>query len=120
MADEPSAREQYQQLLTQQVAMNKQIYAQLVRAGLQSHDHVRLDFLYYGPNQQAVEALSELLRKETDYELNVTTDADGWMLSGKTQETPITQAMLDQWVDWMITAGLQHECAFDGWGTGVP
>ena len=33
--------------------------------------------------------------------------------------TSISSAILDPWVDWIITAGLHQDCEFDGWGTEV-
>ena len=31
----------------------------------------------------------------------------------------ISPEILDQWVDWMVAAGLERDCEFDGWGTQV-
>ncbi|HEV7992975.1 MAG TPA: hypothetical protein VGP25_14185 [Gemmatimonadaceae bacterium] len=31
----------------------------------------------------------------------------------------ISSAILDQWVDCMIAAGVHQDCEFDGWGTEV-
>ena len=38
---------------------------------------------------------------------------------GTTQKTKITLEILNQWVTWMVAAGVDHGCLFDGWGTSV-
>ena len=49
---------------------------------------------------------SGLLRKE-------------WTVQGSTQPTTISPEILDQWVDWMVSAGFERGCEFDGWGAQV-
>jgi len=44
----------------------------------------------------------------------------GWTLAGATRGTKISQEVLDQWVTWMLTAGSESGCEFDGWGAQVP
>jgi hypothetical protein len=31
----------------------------------------------------------------------------------------VSLEILDQWVTWMVTAGKEHDCDFDGWGALV-
>ena len=42
-----------------------------------------------------------------------------WVVSGRTQKTAVSKEILDQWVEWMVAAGFDHQCEFDGWGTSV-
>jgi hypothetical protein len=42
-----------------------------------------------------------------------------WTVAGSTQLTRISPEILDQWVDWMVAAGLERNCEFDGWGTEI-
>ena len=39
--------------------------------------------------------------------------------AGNTQLTKISPDILGEWIDWMVTAGLERDCEFDGWGTEV-
>jgi hypothetical protein len=75
------------------------------------------------PRWRASLGLKGLLMKETDYEAEVHADIatfrKRWSIVGRTQPTTISAAILDHWVDWMVRAGLQHDCEFDGWGTEV-
>ena len=109
----------YQAILEHQCAMNKVTWEKLLAAGLTSDTEVRLDFFYVAPNDTAATALKALLEDQTDYDVVTKSANDTWLVTGTTQPTSISPQILDQWVDWMITAGLEHECEFDGWGTEV-
>jgi hypothetical protein len=113
----------YREILARQLAMNQESWVALQRHGLMSETEVRLDFAYRAPNEQAAEGLRKLLADQTDYQIAVRSEGGvfgkRWNLLGTTQPTTISPAILDQWVDWMVTAGLEHECEFDGWGTEV-
>ena len=113
----------YQASLAKQLAMNKQTWQRLLAHGLQTDSEVRLDFAYHAPNQEKALALKRLLNQETDYEVGVTCTG-GWLrkqwgVTGSTQKTKISLAILDQWVEWMATAGQEYGCLFDGWGTSL-
>ena len=42
-------------------------------------------------------------------------------VTGWTQPTAVGPQMLDEWVEWMVSAGYEHgRCRFDGWGTPLP
>jgi hypothetical protein len=85
---------------------------------------VRLDFAYDAPDKNSAEALKALLQDKTDYEV-ATQGAESllrksWTVVGTTKETIISPEVLDQWVTWMVIAGKEKGCDFDGWGTEVP
>jgi hypothetical protein len=42
-----------------------------------------------------------------------------WRVEGNTQTTAVSLEILDQWVTWMVTAGKERGCDFDGWGTQI-
>ena len=113
----------YEELLAAQQAMNKQTLSALRSHGLTPESEVRLDFTYLAPSAAAAEALAAFLTQETDYEAAARRSggllARSWGVTGKTQPTAISESILDEWVDWMITAGLERGCTFDGWGTSV-
>ncbi len=121
MAD--SRDERYRELLSKQLAMNEQTWRTLQGHGVTPASEVRLDFAYRAPNRAAAEGLKSLLEDQTDY--SVTVQSSGallrrvWTVSGSTQPTTISPDILNQWVDWMVTAGLERDCEFDGWGTEV-
>jgi Regulator of ribonuclease activity B len=103
--------------------MNQQTWLRLRELGVTPSTSLRLDFSYRAPDQKSAEALKELLADQTDYDVRV--DSSGgllskkWTVQGTTQRTTVSPDVLDQWVDWMVTAGLERGCEFDGWGTEV-
>ena len=113
----------YRDLLARQLAMNEQTLATLRRHGLGPDTEVRLDFAYRAPNRRAAEGLKQLLAEQTDYEAAVKSDGGilrkRWSVVGRTQQTVVSSSILDQWVTWMVTAGLERECEFDGWGADI-
>jgi regulator of RNase E activity RraB len=113
--------ESYRLNLARQLAMNEKTWARLLELGITGETEVQLDFLYYASNEAAA-ALQAFLKDETDYEVDVhpeTGSSGQWIISGRTQKTTISKEILDQWVEWMVAAGFEHQCEFDGWGTSV-
>ena len=114
-------REQYQHLLAQHLAMNQQTWRRLQELGVTTSTSLRLDFSYRAPDRKAAEALKDLLAEQTDYDVQVARSgsllSEKWSVQGTTQSTTISPEVLDQWVDWMVAAGLERGCEFDGWGT---
>lgn len=114
---------EYENIVEKQLAMNRQTWAALQRHGVTEGRQLRLDFSYNAPNRGAADELCALLRAQTDYE--VTVESAGsflrrkWRVEGRTQETAVSPAILDQWVTWMDAAGKERSCDFDGWGTSV-
>lgn len=113
----------YRGLLAKQLEMNAETWRVLQSHGVTEASELRLDFTYRAPTRANAEALQGVLSDETDYDVSV--QADGgmftkrWSVVGSTQPTSISNAILDQWVDWMVTAGLHQDCEFDGWGAEV-
>jgi len=114
----------YREILSKQLAMNPQTWAALQQRGVTEASQVRLDFAYACPNEARAQALRGLLAEQTDYETSMRAERGvlqrRWSVTGRTQATNISAAILDQWVDWMVSAGLEHDCEFDGWGAAVP
>jgi hypothetical protein len=113
----------YEQILATQLAMNRQTWAVLQQHGVTEQSQLRLDFSYNAPSKDAAEALVALLKDQTDYEVRVESSGSflrrKWRVEGTTQKTAVSPQILDQWVDWMVTAGKERVCDFDGWGTPV-
>ena len=115
-----------QAVLAAQLAMNRQSWAALLDRGVTEDIELRLDFFFDAPDQASARALAALLGAETDYDVGV--GAGGrklrgrkvWAVIGTTQETKLSPDVLDQWVEWMVAAGFEHGCAFDGWGAQAP
>jgi hypothetical protein len=113
----------YEDILGKQLTMNRQTWTALQKHGVTQDSQLRLDFSYNAPSHEAADKLCALLRAQTDYE--VTVESAGsflrrkWRIEGKTQNTAVSPEVLDQWVTWMVSAGKEHSCDFDGWGTSV-
>jgi hypothetical protein len=115
--------ERYEEILAKQLAMNRQTWAALQKHGVTEQSELRLDFSYDAPNRNAAESLRALLQEQTDYDVRVKSGGSflrrEWRLEGTTQTTAISPEILDQWVTWMVTAGKERQCDFDGWGASV-
>jgi hypothetical protein len=113
----------YEDILAKQLAMNRPTWAALLKHGVTENRQLRLDFSYNARSHEAADKLCALLRAQTDYEVKVESDSSflrrKWRVEGKTQNTAVSSAILEQWVTWMVSAGKEHSCEFDGWGTSV-
>jgi hypothetical protein len=113
----------YRRLLAKQLTMNQDTWRALQAHGVTEASELRLDFAYVAPDGSAAESLKEVLEEQTDY--NVSVHSSGslqrkqWAVTGSTQPTSLSADILDQWVDWMVTAGLHQNCEFDGWGAQI-
>jgi len=109
--------------LEKQLAMNQKTWRALQEHGVTLTSELRLDFTYLASDQAAAKKLKALLEDQTDYDVHLKS-AGGlfdkhWTVVGTTQPTTISPEILDQWVTWMVTAGFESDCQFDGWGTEV-
>jgi hypothetical protein len=113
----------YDELLARQLMMNRQTWTALQGHGATEQTDLRLDFSYNAANRESAEALAAFLRDETDYEIRLESGESllrrKWRVEGTTQATKVSQAILDEWVTWMVIAGKEKACEFDGWGTSV-
>jgi hypothetical protein len=109
--------------LAKQLVMNRQTWEALKRHGVTEQSQLQLDFSYNAPSREAADAMAALIREQTDYAVRV--ESSGSFLQrksrveGTTQQTAVSLEILDQWVKWMVVAGKERACAFDGWGTSV-
>ena len=114
---------QYEKLLENQLLMNRQTWAALKQHGVTVESQLRLDFMYNAPSRQAADTLVALIREQTDYDLRALSSGAflrrKWRVEGTTQKTAVSPEILDQWVTWMVTAGKERDCDFDGWGTAL-
>src|SRR5690242_5034754 len=99
------AGKHYDAILEEQLAMNRQTWAALQRHGLTEDRQIRLDFFYNAPNREAADRLCAVLQEQTDYDVKVETAGSFfrryWRVEGRTQDTAVSPAILDQWVTWM-------------------
>ncbi len=118
MIDESDPR--YRALLQRHLALNRATWRTLEQHGVAPAGAVRLEFAYRAPELRAAERLVDLLLDRTDYDASIQRTGEGpsrYSVIGTTQPAPLTPERLDRWVEWMVSAGLEHGCEFDGWGT---
>jgi hypothetical protein len=106
--------------LTEQLALTRMTWARLQEHGVADGSDLQLDFFYAAATNGQARALKRFLEEETDYEVRVVADRDHWILRGQTQRVALSLTMVEQWVEWMVIAGLRFECVFDGWGAQAP
>ena len=115
--------DRYRRILAKQLVMNKDTWAALRSHGLTETTELTLDFAFVAPSRANAEALRAVLVDQTDYDVEVKSDgglfSKRWSVTGSTKPTAISAEILDQWVTWMVTAGVHENCEFDGWGAGV-
>jgi hypothetical protein len=118
-----SQDDRYRTLLGRHLAMNQPTWQRLQELGVTPSTSLRLDFSYRAPDRKSAEALRDLLTDQTDYDVDLSSSgpllSTNWTVQGTTQSTTISPEILDQWVDWMVSAGLERGCEFDGWGTQI-
>ncbi len=111
-------------LLAKQLVMNRYTWAELQKHGVTERTELRLDFTYCAPSRDAAEALRAYLQEATDFDLAVESERSflrrRWRVEGRTQRMRISPKILEKWVTWMFTAGIEHSCEFNGWGTSGP
>lgn len=107
-------------LLQRQLELTRATWARLQEHGVSDGSELRLEFFYEAPTNARANELMRFLTQETDYEVRVTADEDQWMLRGRTRPAALSLIIVEQWVDWMLTAGLSFDCLFDGWGAEIP
>jgi hypothetical protein len=64
-------------VLAKQLVMTRQSWEALQEHGVTEDTDLRLDFLYYAPNEQAARALAAFLDGETDYDVMVESSGGG-------------------------------------------
>jgi hypothetical protein len=113
----------FKETLASQLAMNTETWKRLVAHGITPDTEIQLDFTYNSPTREQAEALQNFLNRETDYAVEVSSSGSlfrkKWWVHGTTQKTTVSLDILNQWVEWMVAAGQDHGCMFDGWGTSV-
>jgi hypothetical protein len=115
--------DRYRRLLAKQLVMNEGTWAALQAHGVTEVTLLCLDFAFVAPSRANAEALQRVLVDQTEYAVEVKS-AGGlwskrWSVTGSTKLTTISADILDQWVTWMVTAGIHENCDFDGWGAAV-
>jgi len=115
-----SGDEYEEDLLARQLTMTRAMWNSLVAHGVTESTQISLDFSYRASSYDRANDLQRFLVEEADYKVRVVAVQERWRVSGTTQPTSVTLPMLEQWVDWMVAAGRQFDCCFDGWGTEVP
>jgi hypothetical protein len=98
--------------LARQLAMTPQTWAALQENGVTEDTQLELDFFYLAESRDPGEELARFLRSETDYDVRVENDS----VTGTTQPTTVSAAVLGQWVEWMVYAGatITHPALPDG------
>jgi Regulator of ribonuclease activity B len=112
--------DEVQRLLERQLAMTRETWRTLREHGVNEDDELSLEFFFTAPSYSTAMKLKAFLEQETDYGVGVRADQDKWTVYGSTQNVPLSLAILEQWVDWMVSAGTAHETMFDGWGAEAP
>lgn len=112
----------YEQLLSHQLEMTPKTWKQLQSHGITDKTDIILDFLYYAPTQESAKACKAFF---DNYDIKIKPESvnnkDGlWLVNGTSSPTRVDEEILLQWVDYMVAAGWDNNCIFDGWGATVP
>ena len=112
----------YEKLLSHQLEMTPQTWKQLQSHGVTDKTEIVLEFLYYAPTQDSAKACQAFLE---NYDVVIKPESDDsedtlWLVTGKSGPTNVNEEILLQWVEYMVAAGWDNHCIFDGWGATVP
>lgn len=111
----------YEVALARQTVFNQVAWTRLQELEATGSTRLTLDFFDDAQSQADARALKATLFEETDDDLSVEpTEGSDWTLIGQTQPTAVSLESVNQWVDWMIIAGLNHQRTIDGWATETP
>jgi hypothetical protein len=109
-------------VLARQLAMNAPTWAALQEHGADAASVLTLEYFYRPSGQAEAEQLAAFLRTDTDYDVDVVSQnrglfGNGFSVLGKTQPAGVSLEILNDWVRWMVIAGVENgPCEFDGWG----
>ncbi|BHH82365.1 hypothetical protein LA52FAK_06540 [Desulforhopalus sp. 52FAK] len=115
---------EYEKLLKSQLSMTIKTWEQLQANGATEKSKLKLEFFFYCSSEtSAKDCMQHFLEYEYKVEIKPENDNEKtslWLLSGNTQPTEVNEKILLQWVDYMVTAGWNYGCYFDGWGAEIP
>jgi hypothetical protein len=101
------------------IVRSREVWKVLAERGVTTDTKLTLDFFYDSAGRDQDEQLAEFLRRETDYDVALTSEIYG--VTGSTRPTTVSPEILDEWVEWMVLAGYENGgCKFDGWGAEIP
>ncbi len=110
-------KDDFDQELIEQKAMNRQAWKRLVEKGYTSDQKVRVDFVFVAEKRADALKLKAFFETETDYTVKVLNNDDEFEIDGQTSEIQLSLEALNQWVAWMVDEGKRCGCVFDGWTT---
>jgi hypothetical protein len=107
------------EVIASNIVKSREVWKVLQEKGVTTETELKLDFFYDPAGREQDEELVQFLRRETDYEVDTTSDIYG--VTGSTLPTTVSPEILDQWIEWMVLAGYENGgCRFDGWGLKSP
>lgn len=100
--------------------MLPQTWAAFCKGGVTPTTSLILDFTYAAPSRSAAESLAASLPSANCRIRFEAASPKRWIVEGQT--TPMTTSLekLRSWLEFMIDAGWQQGCAFDGFGAQIP
>ena len=112
-----------QENLEDQLQMTPQTWRAMQRGGIKPGDKLELEFLYDAPGQKEAESLVNFISSNSN--ARVIAKSTGifrkkWTVEGSTPPEAVDEPFLLKWVRWMVLAGNQYDCEFDGWGAWAP
>lgn len=113
-------------VLEHQLRMNRETWSVLGQHGVRDGAELSLEFLFFAPGEREARALAAHIDARTDCEATASSSKAGlvsrrrWVVEGSTRPAPVTLAVIDEWVTWLVAAGAAHNCEFDGWGAFLP
>lgn len=102
---------------TNQVAMLPQTLANLRDCGVAETSALKLEFFFYTNAHSKAQGLRDALRARRYVVECEPTDDDLYVITGWSQPVAMSEPVTASWTKEMAGLGLEHDCAFDGWGT---
>ena len=114
-----NSEDTYDSRLTSHLKINAMTWQNLQESGIADAPELAVEFLYYSPTKDKADSLRDAL-DQNGYRVSVKPWGNflrrTWLTTGTTTASGPSLEKLNKWVEWMVTAGVEHDSLFDGWG----
>ncbi|MEZ4755786.1 MAG: ribonuclease E inhibitor RraB [Flavobacteriales bacterium] len=91
---------------------------ELFKLGISQSDNLKLEFFFYGPDENKAMLLHKTLINDFSYDLReIHKNKNLWVVTGWTTPQPIATETIQKWSSEMCDLAYKYDMDFDGWGT---
>lgn len=109
----------FEEFRMEHLVRTAQVWKRLLELGADENSELNFDFSFTAKRSQDAETLSNLL---CDYSIKTSTEGvfrKTYTMSGDSGRITWTEGQLLKWVDYLIAAGRETNCEFEGCGAAA-